>query len=461
MKKPKAIKIKYINLMILKKVQKLQNQFINKIIKLIINENPNFVFDSRLIKKGDIFIGIKTKNDDGSNYAELALSKGCSLAIINKNIINKKIIFVPDVLEFLIIVTSKILKSYNGKIIAITGSVGKTTLKENLFLFLKREKIKSYKSYKNFNNELGLITNILNMDLNTSFSLFEVGISKMNEMDRLTNILNPHYVLITNIEDSHIGNFRSYKNLVKNKLLLLKSNRLISALVNFNKNFSLIPPSYTSNAKIKFINLKNDIIINSINDNKKSFLIDFNFHNKAYKIRSESNNKISCNIAIISFFFVNILMKSNIFKKFFFKASFLKGHGNIINIDINNHKYQIYDHSYNASPYSLKENLSHFLNMPDYNKNDIIIIGSMKELGTHSLKSHNDIIYMLRNFANIFFIGDEFNKLLKSHNPYGFKFYKNNVEFLPILKNYINKSKKIFIMGSRSNKLDMIVDELC
>ena len=154
-------------------------------------------------------------------------------------------------------------------------------------------------------------------------------------------------------------------------------------------------------------------------------------------------------------------MKSNIFKKFFFKASFLKGHGNIIDININNHKYQIYDHSYNASPYSLKENLSHFLNMPDYNKNDIIIIGSMKELGTHSLKSHNDIIYMLRNFANIFFIGDEFNKLLKSNNPYGFKFYKNNVEFLPILKNYIKKSKKIFIMGSRSNKLDMIVDELC
>ena len=447
--------------MILKKVQKLQNQLINKIIKLIINENPNFVFDSRLIKKGDIFIGIKTKNDDGSNYAELALSKGCSLAIINKNIINKKIIFVPDVLEFLIIVTSKILKNYNGKIIAITGSVGKTTLKENLFLFLKREKIKAYKSYKNFNNELGLIVNILNMDMDTSFSLFEVGISKMNEMKRLTNILNPHYVLITNIEDSHIGNFKLYKNLVKNKLSLLKSNRLISALVNFNKNYNLIPPSYTSNAKIKFINFKNDIIIHNINPNKKSFLINFNFHNKTYEIRSESNNKISCNIAIMSFFFIKIIIKSNLYKKFFFKASFLKGHGNIIDININNHKYQIYDHSYNASPYSLKENLNHFLNMPDYNKNNIIIIGSMKELGTHSLKYHKDIIYMLRNFTNIYFIGDEFNKLLKSSNPYGFKFYKNNVEILPFIKNYINKSKKIFIMGSRSNKLDMIVDELC
>ena len=163
----------------------------------------------------------------------------------------------------------------------------------------------------------------------------------------------------------------------------------------------------------------------------------------------------------MSFFFINIIIKSNLYKKFFFKASFLKGHGNIIDININNHKYQIYDHSYNASPYSLKENLNHFLNMPDYNRNNIIIIGSMKELGAHSLKYHKEIIYMLRNFANIYFIGDEFNKLLKSSNPYGFKFYKNNVEILPFIKNYINKSKKIFIMGSRSNKLDMIVDELC
>jgi len=439
----------------------LQNQLINKIVKLIINKNPNFVFDSRLIKKGDIFIGIKTKKDDGSNYAELALSKGCSLAIINKKIINKKIVFVPDVLGFLNIVTSELLKKYNGKIIAVTGSVGKTTLKENLFLFLKKEKIKIYKSYKNYNNELGLITNILNMNMNTSFSIFEIGISKINEMKRLTNILNPHYVAITNIEDSHIGNFKLYKNLVKNKLLLLKSNRLISALVNFNKNYNLIPASYISNSKIKFINLKKNIIINSINLNKKYFIVNFNFQNNDYKIRSESNNIISCNIAIMSFILISRIIKTNIYNNFFFKASLLKGHGNIIDINTNSHKYQIYNHSYNASPYSLKENLSHFLNMPDYNKNNIIIIGSMKDLGIHSLKYHGDIINMLKNYSNIFFIGDEFNKLLKNNNPYGFKFYKDNTEFLPIIKKYINKTKKVFIMGSRSNKLDMIVDEIC
>ena len=99
--------------------------------------------------------------------------------------------------------------------------------------------------------------------------------------------------------------------------------------------------------------------------------------------------------------------------------------------------------------------------MPDYNKNNIIIIGSMKDLGIHSLKYHGDIINMLKNYSNIFFIGDEFNKLLKNNNPYGFKFYKDNTEFLPIIKKYINKTKKVFIMGSRSNKLDMIVDEIC
>ena len=110
----------------------------------------------------------------------------------------------------------------------------------------------------------------------------------------------------------------------------------------------------------------------------------------------------------MSFFFIKIIIKSNLYKKFFFKASFLKGHGNIIDININSYKepglYLLNDKN-NSN--SLKENLNHFLNMPDYNKNNIIIIGSMKELGTHSLKYHKDIIYMLRNFTNIYFIGDK------------------------------------------------------
>ena len=79
----------------------MQKQLIHKIIKIIINDNPNFVFDSRIVKKGDIFIGIKTNNDNGSNYVDAALKKGCSLAIIDKKILHKNILYSPNVIKLL------------------------------------------------------------------------------------------------------------------------------------------------------------------------------------------------------------------------------------------------------------------------------------------------------------------------------------------------------------------------
>ncbi|MDA9655986.1 Mur ligase family protein, partial [Alphaproteobacteria bacterium] len=174
----------------------MQKILISKIVNIIIEKNPRFVFDSRNIKNGDIFIGIKTKNDDGSNYIDSALQKGCLLAIINSKHSNKKVIYTMNVTKFIKLIAYEVLNKYKGKVIAITGSVGKTTMKENISNYLFSKNITHFKSYKNFNNELGLIFNILNIKFNTTYSIFELGISKINEMKKLTNILNPHYVLI-------------------------------------------------------------------------------------------------------------------------------------------------------------------------------------------------------------------------------------------------------------------------
>lgn len=439
----------------------MQKQLIHKIIKIIINDNPNFVFDSRIVKKGDIFIGIKTNNDNGSNYVDAALKKGCSLAIIDKKILHKNILYSPNVIKLLKSISIEILKNYKGKIIAVTGSVGKTTIKENIFYIFNNEKIKSYKSYKNHNNELGLIFNILNMNLKTAYSIFEVGISQNNEMKILTSILNPHYVLITNIEDSHIGNFGSYKKLMENKLLLLKSNRLISGLINFNKSKKLIPVFYKLKNNIEIVNIEKDITINKIAIYKNKSKLNFDYNNNNYLIESESNSKISFNIAILSFLFIRKILMSFKFINFFYISSFLQGHGNIIKVDNAKKKYLIFDHSYNASPFSMKENLNSFLNNSNYDKNNFLIIGSMKELGHNTLKYHIEIINLLKLYENTFFIGEEFFKLLSKDNPHNLKFYKTYQEFLPIIKKYINNPKKIFIMGSRSNNLDIVVRELC
>ena len=89
----------------------MQNQLIRKITKIIINDNPNFVFDSRKVKRGDIFIGIKTNIDNGSNYVDEAINNGCYLAIIDKKKTNRKILYSSNVNILLKSIVSEILEN--------------------------------------------------------------------------------------------------------------------------------------------------------------------------------------------------------------------------------------------------------------------------------------------------------------------------------------------------------------
>ena len=93
----------------------------------------------------------------------------------------------------------------------------------------------------------------MNMNLKSKYSIFELGINNPNEMPKLVNTLQPHYCLVTGIENSHIGNFRNFRHLVDNKLKIFKSKRLISGLVNYNYD-----PNYINNklnSKVDLINV--------------------------------------------------------------------------------------------------------------------------------------------------------------------------------------------------------------
>lgn len=432
-------------------------------IKLLINlkkkNNLNFVFDSRLVKKGDVFVGIKTNRDDGSIYYQEALAKGCRLAIINQNIINKKILYCPNVQKFLNLLIQSILINYKGKIIAITGSVGKTTLKENIYNILKYNNKITYKSYKNYNNQLGLIINICNMSFKSDYSIFEVGINNKNEMNTLTKILNPHYVLITNIENSHIGNFNDYDDLVKNKLKLLTSNNLISSLANFHYDQKILPITYRKNKNINFINLNNDIFIKSLNKSRNNFLLNFVFNNVEHSSYVESSLDVNLKIAIFSYIFIQNFLNIKIKGMSFYNKSLLFGHGNIIKIIKSNYSYTIYDHSYNASPYSMNLSLKNFMNMNDYSKDNIIVLGSMKELGDMKKKFHNDVLSILNNRSNTYFTGEEFSSIVKKDMRKNI--FSNLEDLIKVIKKDIKKAKKIFIMGSRVNNLELIVKNIC
>ena len=97
----------------------------------------DIVFDTRLIKKNDIFIGLETKNNNGSLYYNEAIKKKASLVIVNIKSIHPKLFYVKDTHVFIKKFCKFIIDNYKGKIIAVTGSIGKTTFKENIFHILK------------------------------------------------------------------------------------------------------------------------------------------------------------------------------------------------------------------------------------------------------------------------------------------------------------------------------------
>ena len=414
--------------------------------------NSKIVFDTRVLNKNDIFIGLKTKNNDGNLYYDDAINKKASLVIVNVKKKHSRLIYVKDTQLFIKNFCKYMLETYRGKTIAITGSVGKTTFKENIYHILKNNNISTYRSYKNYNNIQGLQFSIMNMNLNSKYSIFELGINNSKEMSKLVKTLQPHYSLITGIENSHIGNFKNFNHLIDNKLKVFNSKRLIKGLVNFDYD-----PIYINNkidTKVELVNVEN--LKKNTLKSKKNFLINFSHNKIKYSIKS-SKGEFCINIAIISCLFIKKIVKKLKFNLYFYEDSILESRGNVILTYIGTKRVKFYDHSYNASPFSLNKQINIF-NKRNI-KQKVYILGAMRELGEQSDFFHLQIIELVinLNLSKIIFIGDEFYKFKQRFSK--FIFYKN---YMPAIK-YLNKEIKnianIFVMGSRSNKLDRLIKE--
>ena len=410
----------------------------------------NIVFDTRLIKKNDIFIGLKTKKNDGNQYYHDAIKKKASMVIANIKSDHPKLFYVKDTDLFIKNFCKSIINSYQGKIVAVTGSVGKTTFKENIFHILNNNNINTYRSYKNYNNIQGLQFSIMNMNLKSKFSIFELGINNPNEMNKLIKILQPHYCLVTGIENSHIGNFKNFSHLIDNKLKIFNSKRLICGLVNYSYDHQYIKNKV--DLKVDLINVDN--LQKNITTNKKKYFVNFVYKKRKYYIESHKG-EFYINIAIISFLFVKKFIKTIKFKTSFYDESIIESRGKKVSTFIGNKRIAFYDHSYNASPYSLNKQILIF-NKRNI-KQKVYILGAMKELGAQSDFFHIKIIELVNklNLKKIIFIGDEFYKFKKKFDK--FIFYKNHIPAIKYLNSEINNIKNIFVMGSRANKLDMVI----
>ena len=423
---------------------------IQKIHKLFLVSNSVSI-DSRNIKPNDVFFAIKGLNFDGNKFAVQAIENGASHVISDDLEISKisdKIIYVNDSIQTLQELANFHRKFIDTKIIAITGSNGKTTSKELIFSVLK-SRYKTIATKGNLNNHLGVPLTILSMNKETEIGIVEMGANHLREIKFLCKIAEPDFGYITNFGNAHLEGFKSLEGVIIGKSELytyLRDNDKVIFYNSENSKQSSILNNY-SNSFSFGSNSKSNCILNKLKS-KNCISIKYNEESIVSNIYGDYNfENISIAIAIGCYFKIGVeqikkgvesyLPENN-------RSQILKKRNNTIILD-----------AYNANPSSMDLAISSFENINTTNK--MIIAGDMFELGQESNKYHQQIINYLEKLTNTltYVVGVNFCKTNHSKKIKSFPSTKeliNNISKLNI-SNY-----SILIKGSRTMQLEKIVE---
>jgi UDP-N-acetylmuramoyl-tripeptide--D-alanyl-D-alanine ligase len=453
---------------------------IAKVTGGLLNEGEDVVIDSistdsRSIKKGELFVVIEGENFDGHKFVQAALKKGAAGAIVKKGYevdegMTKQNIFieVEDTLNAYQDVAKHVRLKNDAKVVAITGSSGKTTTKEMVKNILKSKKEAVLVSEKNFNNYVGVPMTLLKLKKNHKIAVLEIGINEVNEMDRLANITNPDIALVTNAGSSHLEKLINVDTVAYEKMKLangLKDNGLL--IFNCDDLRLLRHARTKKNKTLKFGFSKSaDIVGESFEDlklNKSRLTVKID-KKPAVTIDLKINGKhnaynVLAAIAIAKS--LKVPMRDIIKGLKSFKPKDMRFENVRLKRDI-----VLINDAYNANPDSMTAAL-YLVNGLTGTKRKIAVLGDMYELGGYSERAHKEVGAIVADlkYEHVFFYGDDMKHAAKSAGYSGLDkkkiHWSNDLDTLfEALYAELEDGDWILLKGSRLNKLEVIAEKL-
>lgn len=444
----------------------------------LIQGDENLIFenlckDTRELKTGEIYLGIQGENFNGSTLYEKALEKGAKACILQnvqlsqdvlKKYPNSTIVIVKNTVEMLQKLAEYKRNICNIPVVAITGSVGKTSTKDMVASVLA-QKYKVLKTQGNYNNEIGMPLTLLSLK-DEEIMVLEMGMSSFGEISLLSKIAKPDVAVITNVGTAHIGMLGSRENILKAKLEILDG---------LNKNGTLI------------INNDNDLLHNWYeNQNEQYNIITYGTQNESmvlgenavsYKQGTKcdaiiNKQKYSVTIPVGGEHFVSnslcALSVATVFNVPIEKA--LKG---IQNFKLTAKRMEIMqakcgasviNDCYNANYDSMKAALNYLGKLTNTRK--IAVLGDMLELGEYSQTLHKKVgEEVAKNQIDILIcVGNESKNIIKTAQENGVKnvyHCSSNQEAINILNNNLSKQDTVLIKASNGLKFTEICNEIC
>ena len=414
----------------------------------------NFSKDTRTIHTGDVYVGIKGDNFDGNLFYKDAIKNGASVCILdNEDVVDEKfgtIIIVNDSILALGALASYKRDLYDIPVIAVTGSVGKTSVKDMIHEVLKM-KYNVLCTKENFNNNIGVPLTILGLK-NHDALIVEMGMNHMGELSYLTKIAKPTMAIITNIGTAHIGNLGSRENILKAKLEVLDGMNGGMLFIN-NDNDMLQKVQYDNLVTVGIEN-KSDFMATNIKED--AFSSQFKINNDDIKLNVGSN-------------------------AFIYNALFAYAVGESLNVPKNNieialksfklsphrlekfetKKYTIIDDTYNASLDSVKNSLGLLSKILG---RKVFIFADILEADGFTKEIHEDVAEsIIENKIDVTIcVGNQSKytyEKLKTNNIETY-YFESNSDLINNLNSILKEKDTILIKGSHSMKLIEVVNYL-
>lgn len=442
-------------------------------------EVDDLVINSSKCVKNCLFIPIKGQNFDGHDYILDAFKNGAIVSLVENKNLQKIVKLIPDG-KFLIPVKDSIEAiqklarfsrkvSKKLKVICITGSTGKTTIKEWLRQTIS-SKFKIHYNPGNLNNQIGMPLSLARMPPKTEICILELGMSHTGEIDKLSEISSPNISIITNIGPAHISNFNSQKDIAIEKSDIFKhSSNGISlvprdcdffeilskkASISCQNNFSF---GFNKNSDFQVVALKRykkgkiNVIVRLLDEKANFFCNDI------------GNHWVLNRLLVLS---VSKILGLNI-SELIPKISQLEpedGRGKLKKIMFKRKQIYLFDDSYNSNPLSLRASLNTLKKISLKNvKRKICVIGDMLELGNDSEYLHKEMVHSIVSAKpSIVYTIGKYSQIINKNLPSNIQsFHYNDIKLL-YEKISLNCSEGdiIMIKGSNSMKLNEITRKI-
>jgi UDP-N-acetylmuramoyl-tripeptide--D-alanyl-D-alanine ligase len=420
--------------------------------------------DTRTILEGDFFIPLKGGNFDGHEYIEMAAKKGAKGFLTEKNIKIKDIntIKVRDTNKAFLDISSYYRKKFKIPYIAITGSVGKTTTKDMVYMVLSK-KYKTLKTQGNFNNEVGLPKTLLNLKPEHEMAVIELGMNNFGEISRLSKTVKPDISIITNIGLSHIGNFKSKSDILKAKLEILDGMNRKGTLVLCGDDSLLSGLRGLIKQKTVYYGIEEDMDYQAtriISNGKNKVEFDVRIRNTDYtfNLNVPGIHNVKNALAAIAIGDINGVEPADMmevlrdYRSSKMRLVFKEFDGT-----------SVIDDTYNASPDSVKAAVDVLYDTHTEGRK-IAVIGDMLELGDYSGDAHYETGKYVseKEIDKLFCYGEYADYILNGALEKGMAkkdvfSYNDMDKLIEKLKDTIKRKDLVLIKGSRGKKMENII----